>query len=370
MPIHQQRVSPRVPSPLKAIITSPSLDPTQNVSGISTVTQFIIDNNTMVDYVHFELGRKDKEKGGWRRIPAILGRLRDWRKMLKRHPNAIIHYNFPLSTPSILRDSLFMFVARRLRRKMLIHVHGGVFLTSSFTPWILERIMLWVFADKNPVIVLSESERNALQGRFRCNNIHVLPNCIDLSVASKFKREFADAILEVGYLGRIAASKGMTELLEACKELKQQHIPFRLHIAGKEEIEGQYLPAFKEALGDNFVYEGIVSGDQKTAFLQQIDTFILPSYFEGLPMSLLEAMSFASVPITTMVGSIASIVEDGQNGIAITTHTVPAIVDAVKHLLADNVKRRALSTMAKQTIFSRFSPEEYTAKLNSIYNQL
>lgn len=355
---------------MQAIITSPSLDPTQNVSGVSSVTQFIIDNNDAVEYVHFELGRKDKEKGGWRRVPAILGRLKEWRKVLKQYPDAIIHYNFPLSAPSILRDPLFMLEARRRNRKMVIHVHGGVFLTSLSTPWLLERIMRWVFQGKEPIIVLSESEKEALQSRFKCRNIVVLPNCIDLSEASKFKRQVPTLSMELGYLGRIAETKGMAELLEACKELKRQEIPFRLHLAGNEEIEGQYLLSFEETLGDNFVYEGVVSGERKASFLKKIDTFVLPSYFEGLPMSLLEAMSFGSVPITTMVGSIPSIVEDGQNGIAIPSHSEAAIVEAVKQLLGDYSKRLALSAKAQQAIFSRFSPEEYTATLNGLYQCL
>lgn len=355
---------------MQAIITSPSLDPTQNVSGVSSVTQFIIDNNGEVEYVHFELGRKDKEKGGWRRIPAVLGKLKEWKKVLKQYPDAIIHYNFPLSAPSILRDPLFMVIARRMKRKMVIHVHGGVFLTSPSTPWLLERIMRWVFQSKEPIIVLSDSEKNALQSRFRCNNIAVIPNCIDLSEASKFKRQVPTSSMELGYLGRIAETKGMPELLEACKELKHQEVSFHLHLAGKEETEGQFLPDFKNALGDNFVYEGVVSGESKTAFLKKIDTFVLPSYFEGLPMSLLEAMSFGSVPITTMVGSIPSIAEDEQNVIAIPLHSSRAIVEAINHLLTNTAKRQQLSEEAQQTIFRRFSPTKYITMLNNIYQDL
>lgn len=352
---------------MQAIITSPSLDPTQNVSGVSSVTQFIIDNNGAVEYVHFELGRKDKEKGGWRRIPAILGKLKEWRKVLNKFPETIIHYNFPLSAPSILRDPLFMLAARRRKRKMVIHVHGGVFLTSPSTPWLLERILRWVFRGNEPIIVLGDGEKDVLQRRFLCKNIHVLPNSVDLAEASKFTRQMPGATLELGYLGRIAASKGMAELLEACKELKHQGVPFRLHLAGKEEKEGQYLPVFRKMLDDNFIYEGVVSGESKTDFLKKIDTFVLPSYFEGLPISLLEAMSFGSVPITTMVGSIPSIAEDGQNAVAIPPHSSQAIVEAVKCLLTNATKRKALSEKAQETVFRRFSPTKYITMLNNIY---
>lgn len=355
---------------MQVIITSPSLDSSQNVSGISSVTQFIIENNGGVEYIHFELGRKDKEKGGWRRITAILKKVNEWRSVLKQYPEAIIHYNFPLSGPSILRDPMFMLIARRHHRKMIIHVHGGVFLTSPSTPWLLERIMHWVFSGAEPVVVLSDSEKDVLLSRFHCNDISVLPNCIDLSEATNFKRQVLSSTLELGYLGRIVESKGMNELLDACKKLKQQGIPFRLHIAGKEEKEGQFLPKYKQILGENFIYEGTVSGKSKTAFLKQIDTFVLPSYFEGLPMSLLEAMSFACVPITTMVGSIPSVVESGRNGIAITPHSASDIVEVVNHLFEDYALRIELSKNAQQMIFRFLSPTQYIKTLNSIYQKL
>lgn len=355
---------------MHVIITSPSLDPSQNVSGVSSVTQFIIHNNETVKYVHFELGKKDNEKGGWHRIPAIINKLREWRKVLKQHPDAIIHYNFPLSAPSILRDPLFIFVARQMKRKMVIHVHGGVFLTAPSTPWILERILKWVFSGKEPIIVLSDEEQKTLKKRFHCHNVITLPNCIDLSEAKDFHRQISTSNIKIGYLGRIAESKGMTELFEACKVLKQENAPFCLHIAGKEEIENQYLPEFREALGDNFVYEGVVSGEKKTSFLKKIDYFILPSYFEGLPISLLEAMSFGCVSITTMVGSIPSVAENNTNVIAIEPHSSKEIVDAINNSRKNENLVRQISDKAKKTIFHKFSPVDYITCLNKIYNSL
>ena len=114
---------------MKIIVVAPSLDPSKNVSGISSVTKFIISNNKEKEYIHFELGRKDNEKGGIFRIFSILKNMREWKKMLNKERDAIIHYNFPLSKSSILRDPLFMGIALQQKRKMVVHIHGGVFLT-------------------------------------------------------------------------------------------------------------------------------------------------------------------------------------------------------------------------------------------------
>ena len=70
---------------MKAIINSPSLDPKVNVSGISSITQFIISNNKEVDYIHFEVGKRDAESGG------TLNRLRRiWRNRI----SALVAKNF------------------------------------------------------------------------------------------------------------------------------------------------------------------------------------------------------------------------------------------------------------------------------------
>ena len=121
--------------------------------------------------------------------------------------------------------------------------------------------------------------------------------------------------LRFGYLGRIEPNKGMTELLVAGQRLKKEGYPFQLVIAGKEQTEGEYLPQFDRWLADSFEYAGLVSGKSKCDFIRSLDAFVLPTYFEGLPMSLLECMSYGVTPIVTPVGSIPKVVEDGVNGV-------------------------------------------------------
>ena len=198
------------------IITSPSLNPKENVSGISSVTQFIISNNRKQNYLHFELGKKDLDKGGWHRIPALIKKYREWKKMLALHPDAIIHYNFPLSKPSLLRDPCFMRYAWKKGRKMVVHVHGGLFLTAPHIPGYLMQIMKWVFGQDLPFIVLSDMEKDILTERFGAKKVVSLPNCVDLSDAAAFEKEQVlhdeSKPLRIGYLGRIEPNKGMTEL--------------------------------------------------------------------------------------------------------------------------------------------------------------
>lgn len=359
---------------MNIIITAPSLDPRLNVSGISSVTQFITENNPAQKYIHFELGKKDKERGGVWRVFALWRRYGAWKRLLAEDAEALIHYNFPLSRASLLRDPWFLRYALKQGRKVVVHVHGGLFLTAPTIPFYLKAIMRWVFRQRVPFIVLSDMEKILLTQRFGARRVVSLPNCVDLRDAKAFAQEGvphdASRPLRIGYLGRIEPNKGMTELLEACRRLKQEGCPFQLVMAGKEQTEGEYLPRFVQQLGDNFQYVGLVSGKSKCDFLRSLDVFVLPTYFEGLPMSLLESMSYGVAPIVTPVGSIPQVVRDGENGLFVKVRDVDSIVAAVLRLSAHRDWMRRWGDAARQTLFSQFSPQGYIEKLNQVYTDL
>lgn len=356
----------------KVIITSPSLNPTENVSGVSSVVRFIIDNNPNYQYLHFELGKKDTEKGGWHRITKLLASFYKWTKYINAYPDALIHYNFPLDAKSIIRDVPFMYYALRRKHKMVVHIHGGSFLTSSKIPALLKVILLKVFSWNIPFIALSDSEVKILKDRFHAQKVFSLPNCVDLKDAALYAKEQnlkSEKTLKLGYLGRIEPNKGMTELLVGCMKLKEAGIPFKLILAGKEQTEGELLPRFKQSLGDNFSYVGLVSGKSKCDFLRSLDVLVMPTYFEGLPMSLLECMSYGVVPVITPVGSIPEVVVDGNNGLFIKVKDTASIVDAISKINSDRNFFIRLSNNARETIFSKFSPQQYISQLNHIYQE-
>ena len=352
------------------IIVSPSLDTTQNVSGISSVTQFIIDNNCGQNYIHFEQGRKDNEPGGVKRILPLMAKLREWRRVLKKHPEAVIHYNFPLSKASIIRDVPFIRYAQLKGRKIVIHLHGGVYLTSEKTPAYLNAMLKEVFGKRTPIVTLSQLERDEIVSRYGAENVSVLPNCVDVKDQLLAKEYPSDAPITLGYIGRITKEKGMEYLLEACKALKEEGVEFKLLLAGKEDCVNEFIPRFEESLKESFEYVGVVSGNKKEEFMNRLNLFVLPSFFEGLPMSLLECMAHGVVPITTNVGSISDVVIDNENGVFIKVKDSETIRKAICELNSDRKKLCKMSVEAHKTILSKFSPLEYIKQLTDIYNNL
>ena len=127
---------------MKVIINSPSLDPKVNVSGISAVTQIIISNNKEVEYIHFEVGRKDTEsQGALSRITRILRNKKEWAQLLKQNKEAVVHYNIPLMKAAIVRDFMLIKIAHDLGMHIVLHIHGGNYIKERNRPWYIKRLL-------------------------------------------------------------------------------------------------------------------------------------------------------------------------------------------------------------------------------------
>lgn len=354
---------------MKVIINSPSLDPKVNVSGISAVTQFIISNNKDVDYIHFEVGRKDAEsQGALSRVTRILRNKKEWKELLIQHKDAIVHYNIPLMKAAIVRDYMLLKVAHNLGMPIVLHVHGGIYIKERNRPWYIKKLIKKIFSWSKHIIVLGEEEKTILEEDFALKNVISLPNCIDLSIAKEFNRDITSKeTLDILYLGRIEPNKGIDYIFDACSTLKEKGVNFHLHFAGKEEIEGQYVPKFKEVLGNHFTFHGIVSGEKKTEVLKKCDIFLMPSFFEGLPMSLLETMSFGQVPVVTSVGSIPTVVEDKKSGMYTRIRNSEDIVNAIIALNDNRTLLNKLSRNAQCAVFEKFDDNKYIKELNMLY---
>jgi glycosyltransferase involved in cell wall biosynthesis len=101
--------------------------------------------------------------------------------------------------------------------------------------------------------------------------------------------------------------------------------------------------------------------------LKSCNVFLLPSFFEGMPMSLLESMAFGLVPITTAVGSIPAVVSDGTTGILLNEPDPSEVVAAIRSLAADRERMERLSRDARSHICQHFQASVYCARLNEIY---
>jgi glycosyltransferase involved in cell wall biosynthesis len=115
---------------------------------------------------------------------------------------------------------------------------------------------------------------------------------------------------------------------------------------------------------------GWISGQEKKKLLDEAYLYVLPSYFEGLPMSILEALATGTPVITTPVGGIPDAVRDGYNGFLVPTNSPQQIADRIEKVLNDKNLWNRLSENALLTIKDDFSMKQTEEKLRVLYGGL
>ena len=170
-------------------------------------------------------------------------------------------------------------------------------------------------------------------------------------------------ILEVA---RLAEVKGQRVLLDALA-----HVQATVVLAGADLEHGdayeRELRADAERLGvsDRVVFAG--HRDDVPALLAGCDVFCLPSFAEGLPLVVLEAMAHGKPVVATSVGGTAELVVDGETGILVPPGDADALAAALKALLSDSERSRALGGAGRQRVLVEFSAEHAAERVLALY---
>lgn len=355
-----------VKKPVKVLITAPSLDEKQNVSGISTVARQIIERGTF-EYRHFEAGRRDGEgatvKWVWKQIVSVARFRRAARGV------DIVHLNTNFNPLAIVRDSVYAAAARFSGVPMVMHVHGGRYLAEEFRSGWLKKIAGKMLRAADAVVVLSELEKKIVENRWRNLNVKVLENAVAVDEAIDVRRKNEAQTLI--FLGRLHESKGLHEIVEACRVLQTQGFEFRFKAFGAGELKDFFVAEMTKVLGEKFYYGGIVSGAEKWKELSKADIFVLPSrYGEGLPMAMLEAMAAGCVVVVSEMASTGAVVQDGFNGFLVEPRNAAGLIENLKLLLSGKIDLEILRKNARETIRAKFDLDDYIERLENIYLEI
>lgn len=352
---------------MKILITAPSLDERKNVSGISTLVREIIKTDKN-DFIQFVAGRQDGEKKsvGW--LMKQLALPVRFRQTFLREKPEVVHINAALVPLSIMRDASLIIAAKRAKIPTLLHLHGGRFLVEDFSNKFLESLAVKMFKSADRIVVLSEIEKENLTRRFRDLKIEVLPNAVSIKESNIEKNVDKKTMI---FLGRLHESKGLHEIIEACKILESENLAFDFRCFGAGEKKDFFVGEMEKILGEKFFYGGVISGEEKWDELFRSDIFLLPSrYGEGLPIAMLEAMAARCVPVASDVASVRAVVKNGENGFLVEPYNANQTADVLKNLLSDGFDRQTLRENARKTIEENYSMENYVQKLDEIYGEV
>lgn len=275
----------------------------------------------------------------------------------------IVHIH-TASYNSFKRSALFISLAKFFKRKVVIHIHGGGFKEyyEKNTSFVHNNLLKC-----DTIIALTEYWKEFFEG-LGFENVIVVPNIVDSPIIQE--KKYHDDKVHILYLGLITKAKGIYDLLDVINEHKVEFDgKITLHIGGNGETGKLQEIIAQKALSSIVKFEGWVGGKKKIELLNNADIFILPSYTEGLPISILEAMSYKLPVISTPVGGIPEVIEDGKNGILFTPGDKEALYQAIDKLHTDKIQRKSMGELSYSKVQSYF-PDNVSEKLENIYKEL
>lgn len=217
------------------------------------------------------------------------------------------------------------------------------------------------------MIVLSESWK-----QFYIKNCHLNPERVvvlhnPVVIPPEIPERLSQKKLRFVFLGKIDQRKGIYDLLKAFSLLSiHQQEKVQLILAGTGEEDQAKQLAESLGIAQHIQCPGWINEQQRNNLLAQADGFLLPSYQEGLPMALLEAMSWQLPCITTPVGGIPEVITDQETGLLVNPGDVKQLMIAMQVLIKDESMRLSLGKAAQERI-KPYDINKYCVTLSELY---
>jgi len=257
--------------------------------------------------------------------------------------------------------------------KIVYHFHGASFseqYASASTFW--KECITEMFEQSNIMICLSDSWKKEILKIAPQASIEVVVNAVSLPEL-KDDSEKKENKVGLTFLGLIGERKGIFDLLAVMKKLVKDDgykYGITLDVGGNGDIVR--LKNVIEDLGlmDNVRFLGWISEEDRDVILRETDIFVLPSYGEGMPMAILEAMSYALPVVSTFVGGIPELVEDGKAGCLVNPGDTGMLYDKLSTLISSESMRGRFGANGRKIICERHNLDVVVERIDEIYKRL
>lgn len=221
------------------------------------------------------------------------------------------------------------------------------------------------------------------------DRVHFVPNGVDVDrFAPPTEQEREQARLTFGvasnervisYVGILCKRKGVTELLDAVRRVregrKEEARPLRVVLAGPLKTAGEgsdaYLHAVRDRIDDMSTPVDVLGKvDNVPTLLAASDLFVLPSYAEGMPNVLLEAMSTGRACIGTDISGIREVIVDPECGLLVPPGDIAALADAIATLTDSDKQLQAVGKTARDRIETHFAISQTSAMYRDIFSDV
>lgn len=292
-----------------------------------------------------------------------------FKKELSSDTYDIVHIASSASL-GLFKDLQMIRITHKKGIKIVIHFHFGRIpdIYRKKGSW-EHRLIEEVISKADRVIVLDQKSYYVLKQNGH-NNIDILPNPVSdnvISLSTSFDHDIERR--HILFAGHVVTNKGVLELVEATKDLKNVHV--EMMGAVNEEMKSKLLKVAGKN-NDWLLIKGECKYEDVIAAMCKTDLFVLPTYSEGFPNVILEAMACSCAIITTPVGAIPQMLEDDENGkygILVPPKDTDALKRAILDLIDNDDAKSKMRENVRHRVVERYSISSVWTQMVSIWEK-
>ena len=326
--------------------------------------------NVNIDY--FYIGKRYNDTS-WVAKRLIID-YRNLIKLLNKYDMIVV--NPSLSINSLLRDAISVVIGKIYRIKTIVFFRGwhAYMVNKIEKSWFIRKLFQWVYNRSDVFIVLSKDFKDKLREWGFQQKIYIETTVVDNVLLNGYQKNVRPIVghnsINILFLARLEKAKGIFEALDIYEIIKQKYPEVRLTIAG----DGGQLEDVKNIVEKRNIrdveFTGYVTGEAKARTFANSDVYIFPSYGEGMPNSVLEAIAFGLPVITRPVGGLRDFFEDGKMGFITESKDPEVFAQLTEKLILNPDLRRQMREYNAQFARKHFLASVVAKRLERIYDDV
>ena len=293
-------------------------------------------------------------------------------RLAKNKKISIIHIH-GASKGSFYRKYLIFVISKFLfGKKTIYHIHGAKYhIFYKQSSFLVKGRIKHMVQKSDALVVLSSRWKDFFENNFNPKSVIIIPNIVANVSKNNSTVNFINGKTTFLFLGRIGERKGVFDLIEVIYrgiEYFRENCKFVVGGDGETKRLEQLIKSYD--IGSTIKFVGFVSGDKKKKLLTDTDVYVLPSYNEGLPISILEAMAYSKPVISTTVGGIPELIKHKKNGLLFEPGDLSALDQCLRLMVENRDERLAMGNLNYDSVSSSYFPAPVIDKLSLLYNNL
>ncbi|MEO8720423.1 MAG: glycosyltransferase family 4 protein [Ginsengibacter sp.] len=319
-------------------------------------------------------GNSDQVTGLFGRFFLIIKNATNLKRKLIKQKSDLVYLNTAFDFKTLIRDSISIFFLKFFNKKIriVLKTHGTIKSTVNSKSF-LEK---YVYKNTDLILVLSKEEQRSFEEIFPGQNkVFVTANPVDFANYTPdpyFKRKLniGEDCTTLLFVGRFLEQKGILDLIQACKIVKEKSLCFKLICLGNGPLFDEVrLLSEKLNLKNEIIFIGHIPEENTKYYYSNCDITILPSYREGFPMAIFQSVAAGKAVITTKINACRDYFKEYENCLWVEKKNPLDLSEKIL-ILSQNKTLRENISVNNLTLAQRFTAQNIASNLNAKFEKL